>query len=86
MLSDNFGRRCVGFVRGEGNHEAIGGETWVISADRGLISRGHPVDFHAWPGKLQQTDGAAGQAKILGKTCLWNSFPHKQKPPITDNW
>ena len=71
MLSDNFD---VWSLSVEGNHEAIGGETWVIIADQGLISRGHPVDFHAPPGKLQQT----GQAKNIGKTCLWNYFPHKQ--------
>ena len=66
MLSDNFARRCVGFVRGEGNHEAIRGETWVISADQGLISRGHPVDFHAQAvGKLQQADCTRSSKKLV---------------------
>ena len=84
MLSDNFARRCVGFVRGKGNHEAIRGETWVISADQGLISRGHPVDFHAQPaGKLQQTDCNRSSEKLVFGTL---SHKNKKKQPIIDDW
>lgn len=55
MLSDNFD---VWSLSVEGNHEAIGGETWVIIADQGLISRGHPLHFHEPPEKLQQSHPA----------------------------